>query len=113
MRELLDQAQVIEGRLDEVVPLEPAAMPDRVVVQWDKEDCADLGIIKIDLLGLGMMAVLEESIDRIREAYGRDVTGFLTTAVAFGVLSPGEQRSADVLADRVCAMVYRLRQRCQ
>ena len=42
-----------------MVPLEPASMPGRVVVQWDKEDCADMGIIKVDLLGLGMMAVLE------------------------------------------------------
>jgi error-prone DNA polymerase len=53
---------VARGALDEVVPLEPATMPGRVVIQWDKEDCADLGIIKIDLLGLGMMAALEDSI---------------------------------------------------
>jgi error-prone DNA polymerase len=52
--------------LDEIVPLEPASMPGRVVVQWDKEDCADLGIIKIDLLGLGMLAVLEQAIPMIR-----------------------------------------------
>ena len=51
---------ICQGQLNSVVPLEPAAMPGRVVVQWDKEDCADLGIIKVDLLGLGMMAVLEE-----------------------------------------------------
>jgi error-prone DNA polymerase len=51
-----------QGRLDEIVPLEPASMPGRVVVQWDKDDCADLGIIKVDLLGLGMMAVLEEAV---------------------------------------------------
>jgi error-prone DNA polymerase len=53
---------VCQGRLDDVVPLEPAAMPGRVVVQWDKDDCADLGIVKVDLLGLGMMAALEEAI---------------------------------------------------
>ncbi|GIW41366.1 MAG: error-prone DNA polymerase [Candidatus Binatia bacterium] len=58
------------GRLDEVVPLEPAAMPGRVVVQWDKDDCADLGIIKVDLLGLGMMAVLQDSIALVREHEG-------------------------------------------
>ena len=52
---------ICQGQLDSVVPLEPASMPGRVVVQWDKEDCADLGIIKVDLLGLGMMAVLEDS----------------------------------------------------
>src|SRR5438128_4976941 len=57
---------IARGRLDEIVPLEPASRPDRVVVQWDKEDCADLGIIKIDLLGLGMMAVLEQAIPLVR-----------------------------------------------
>jgi error-prone DNA polymerase len=50
------------GGLDAIVPLEPATMPGRVVVQWDKDDCEDLGIIKVDLLGLGMMAVMEDTI---------------------------------------------------
>ena len=53
---------IAAGRLDEVVPLEPASMADRVIIQWDKEDVADLGIVKIDLLGLGMMAALEEAV---------------------------------------------------
>jgi error-prone DNA polymerase len=61
------------SRLDDIVPLEPAAMPGRVVVQWDKDDCADLGLIKIDLLGLGMMAVLEDAIPLVREHDGVDV----------------------------------------
>jgi error-prone DNA polymerase len=56
---------VAAGRLDEVVPLEPASMPGRVVVQWDKDDCADLGIVKVDLLGLGMLAAIEEAIPMI------------------------------------------------
>ncbi len=60
---------ICEGRLDSVVPLEPASMPGRVVVQWDKEDCADMGIIKVDLLGLGMMAVLKDSLELIRNHY--------------------------------------------
>ena len=64
---------ICQGQLDSVVPLEPASMPGRVVVQWDKEDCADLGLIKVDLLGLGMMAVLEESIKLIRESYHEKV----------------------------------------
>jgi len=64
---------ICQGQLDSVVPLEPAAMPGRVVVQWDKEDCADLGIIKVDLLGLGMMAALEESIQIIHDDYGEEV----------------------------------------
>jgi len=64
---------ICQGQLDSVVPLEPASMPGRVVVQWDKEDCADLRIIKVDLLGLGMMAVLEDSITLIRNHYGEEV----------------------------------------
>jgi error-prone DNA polymerase len=64
---------VCQGQLDSVVPLEPATMPGRVVVQWDKDDCADLGLIKVDLLGLGMMAVLKDSIELIRDHYGEDI----------------------------------------
>jgi error-prone DNA polymerase len=56
---------VCQGRLDSCVPLEPATMPGRVVVQWDKDDCADMGIVKVDLLGLGMMAVLQETFELI------------------------------------------------
>ena len=52
---------IAAGRLDEIVPIQPAAMPGRAIIQWDKDDVGDLGIVKIDLLGLGMMAVLEEA----------------------------------------------------
>ncbi|HEX7181050.1 MAG TPA: error-prone DNA polymerase, partial [Thermoanaerobaculia bacterium] len=64
---------IAAGRLDEVVPLEPASMPGRVVVQWDKDDCADLGIIKVDLLGLGMLNALEEMVPTIRAHEGVNV----------------------------------------
>jgi error-prone DNA polymerase len=53
---------ICQGQLDAVVPLENASMPGRVVVQWDKDDCADMGIVKVDLLGLGMMAVLQDTL---------------------------------------------------
>ncbi|WP_395715735.1 DNA polymerase III subunit alpha [Prosthecobacter sp.] len=58
--------------LDKIVPLEPASMPGRVVVQWDKDDCEDLGIIKVDLLGLGMMAAIEKTLE-VSAARGRPV----------------------------------------
>ena len=64
---------ICQGKLDCVVPLERASMPGRTVVQWDKEDCADLGIIKVDLLGLGMMAVLKDCIELIPRHYGESV----------------------------------------
>jgi error-prone DNA polymerase len=59
---------VCQGELDSVVPLEPASMPGRVVIQWDKDDCADMGIVKVDLLGLGMMAVLQDAIELVNTA---------------------------------------------
>jgi error-prone DNA polymerase len=58
---------VCQGRLDEIVPLENATMPGRVVVQWDKDDCADMGLVKVDLLGLGMMAVLQDALALIND----------------------------------------------
>ena len=56
---------ICQGELDSVVPLEPASMPGRVVIQWDKDDCADMGIVKVDLLGLGMMAALQDAIELV------------------------------------------------
>jgi len=64
---------ICQGQLNCVVPLERASMPGRTVVQWDKEDCADLGIIKVDLLGLGMMAVLKDCLELIPQHYGESI----------------------------------------
>jgi error-prone DNA polymerase len=64
---------ICAGMLNHVVPIERASMPGRTVVQWDKEDCADLGLIKVDLLGLGMMAVLKDSLELIPRHYGKQV----------------------------------------
>ncbi|MEO8056224.1 MAG: error-prone DNA polymerase [Acidobacteriota bacterium] len=64
---------VAMGRLSEVVPLEPAAMEGRVVIQWDKDDCADLGIVKVDLLGLGMLGAIERTIPMIEAHEGEKV----------------------------------------
>ncbi len=66
---------VCQGDLSSVVPLENASMPGRVIVQWDKEDCADMGIIKVDLLGLGMMAVLQDTLTLINTGIGDQGTG--------------------------------------
>ena len=64
---------ICAGMLNRVVPIERASMPGRTVIQWDKEDCADMGLIKVDLLGLGMMAALKESIELIPRHYGKQV----------------------------------------
>ncbi len=61
---------ICQGHLDACVPLENASMPGRIVVQWDKDDCADMGIVKVDLLGLGMMAVLQDAITLVNGVKG-------------------------------------------
>jgi len=64
---------ICQGALDKVVPLERASMVGRTVVQWDKEDCANLHIIKVDLLGLGMMAVLKDCLTLVPQHYGESI----------------------------------------
>jgi error-prone DNA polymerase len=64
---------ICAGMLNRVVPIERASMPGRTVIQWDKEDCADLGLIKVDLLGLGMMAVLKDSIELVPRHYKDEI----------------------------------------
>ncbi|MBI3782917.1 MAG: error-prone DNA polymerase, partial [Deltaproteobacteria bacterium] len=96
---------IAAGRLDTVVPMENASMPGRVVVQWDKDDCADLGIIKVDLLGLGMMAVLEETIPLIREHEGVDVD--------LAHLPPDDPKTYDMLRKADTIGVFQVESRAQ
>ncbi|MBA3831833.1 MAG: error-prone DNA polymerase [Chthoniobacterales bacterium] len=58
---------ICQDKLSSFVPLENASMPGRVVAQWDKDDCEDLGIVKVDLLGLGMMSVMQDTFTLCRE----------------------------------------------
>src|SRR5690242_15467912 len=61
---------ICAGLLNRVLPSPRASLLGRVVIQWDKDDCADLGLIKVDLLGLGMLAALEEALPLVREREG-------------------------------------------
>jgi error-prone DNA polymerase len=62
---------IISSRpLVELVPLEPAAMPGRVLCQWDKDGCDDAGFIKIDFLALGMLSLVEDAVDIIADRHG-------------------------------------------
>ena len=58
---------ICQNKLSSFMPLENASMPGRVVAQWDKDDCEDLGIVKVDLLGLGMMSVMQDAFELCRE----------------------------------------------
>ena len=59
--------------LCELVPVENAAMDDRTVIQWDKDDLEELGLLKVDVLGLGMLSAIRKSFDLIREFRGREL----------------------------------------
>jgi error-prone DNA polymerase len=93
------------GRLDDVVPLEPASMPGRVVIQWDKDDCADLGIIKVDLLGLGMLQVLQDAVPLIRQHEG--------VAIDLAHLPPDDPKVYDMLRRADTVGVFQIESRAQ
>ena len=57
----------------EVCPVEWARMADRSVLQWDKDDCAAAGLVKFDMLGLGMLTVLHAAVDHVRAFHGVEV----------------------------------------
>jgi len=87
--------------LDALVPLEPASMAGRVVVQWDKDDVEDVGLIKIDVLGLRTLGLVAECVERVAES---DTEGLPTTVPAFLDAIPGDDpatwemlRSADAI----------------
>jgi error-prone DNA polymerase len=66
---------ICQNKLSSFVPLENASMPGRVVAQWDKDDCEDLGIVKVDLLGLGMMSVMQDALELCRQRERPDRPG--------------------------------------
>ncbi|MTI18327.1 error-prone DNA polymerase [Rhodobacteraceae bacterium RKSG542] len=63
---------ITRGRLDELVPIQNAAMEDRTVIEWDKDDLDALGILKIDVLALGMLSALRKALDMLEQHYDID-----------------------------------------
>jgi error-prone DNA polymerase len=96
---------VSQGALDSVVPLEPASMPDRVVIQWDKDDCAEMGVVKVDLLGLGMMAVLQDAIALINTS--------LPEPVELAHIPPDDPEVYDLLQKADTIGVFQVESRAQ
>ena len=62
---------ITRGRLDEMVPIANAAMDDRTTIEWDKNDLDALGIMKVDVLGLGMLTCIRKAFTLLRQHYGR------------------------------------------
>ncbi|MEM9061237.1 MAG: error-prone DNA polymerase [Pseudomonadota bacterium] len=65
---------ITAGRLDELCPIENAAMDDRTVIEWDKDDIDALGILKVDVLALGMLTCIRKAFDLLRSHCGEDYT---------------------------------------
>ncbi|MEZ5714233.1 MAG: error-prone DNA polymerase [Paracoccaceae bacterium] len=65
---------ITKGRLDELAPIENAAMEDRTIIEWDKDDIDTLGILKVDVLGLGMLSCIRKAFDLMRDHEGRDLS---------------------------------------
>ncbi len=99
----------------EVVPVEWARMEDRSVLQWDKDDCAATGLVKFDLLGLGMLTALHECVDLVREHEGVDVdlAQLEQDPAVYDMLCQGDSVGVFQVESRAqMATLPRLRPRC-
>ncbi|MEZ9069984.1 error-prone DNA polymerase [Vibrio splendidus] len=65
---------ISSGPLYELVPIENAAMHDRTIIQWDKDDLETLGLLKVDVLALGMLSAIRKCFDLIKRIHGRSLT---------------------------------------
>jgi error-prone DNA polymerase len=104
---------VCQGSLDSVVPLEPASMPGRVVIQWDKDDCADMGIVKVDLLGLGMMAVLQDAITVVNASRAGLKTGDHESRFELAHIPPDDPAVYELLQKADTVGVFQVESRAQ
>jgi error-prone DNA polymerase len=95
---------ICQNKLSSFVPLENASMPGRVVAQWDKDDCEDLGIVKVDLLGLGMMSVMQDAFELCRER-GRPLD--------LAHISKDDEKTFDIMQHADTIGVFQIESRAQ
>jgi error-prone DNA polymerase len=107
---------ISNGPLSELVPVENATMEDRTVIQWEKNDLEDLGLLKVDVLGLGMLTAIRRSFDLIREYDGREYTLATVPAedpVVYDMICDGDTMGVFQIESRAqMAMLPRLKPRC-
>jgi error-prone DNA polymerase len=104
---------ICQGQLDSVVPLENASMPGRVVLQWDKDDCADMGLVKVDLLGLGMMAVLQDAITLVNSGSLEPTAHSAEPIVDLAHLPPDDPAVYKMLQEADTIGVFQVESRAQ
>ncbi len=102
--------------LYELVPIENATMPERTVIQWEKSDLEDMGLLKVDVLGLGMLTAIRRSFDLIRDFDGRDYTLASVPAedpLVYDMICAGDTMGVFQIESRAqMAMLPRLKPRC-
>ena len=107
---------VSNSPLSELAPVENAAMDDRTVIQWEKNDLEDLGLLKVDVLGLGMLTAIRRSFDLIRRFDGRAYTLATVPAedpMVYDMICEGDTMGAFQIESRAqMAMLPRLKPRC-
>ncbi len=107
---------ISDAPLYELVPIENAAMPDRTVIQWEKNDLEYLGLLKVDVLGLGMLTAIRRSFDLIRDFDGRDYTLATIPAedpLVYDMICDADTMGVFQIESRAqMAMLPRLKPRC-
>jgi error-prone DNA polymerase len=107
---------ISNGPMSELVPIENAAMEERTVIQWEKNDLEDLGLLKVDVLGLGMLTAIRRSFDLIRDFDGREYTLASVPAedpVVYDMICRGDTMGVFQIESRAqMAMLPRLKPRC-
>jgi len=96
---------ISEGPLEELVPIENASMPERTVVQWDKDDLNDLGLLKVDLLGLGMLTALKRAFELVK--------GYRGKTYSLGDLPPEDEKVYDMICRADTIGVFQIESRAQ
>jgi error-prone DNA polymerase len=107
---------ISDAPLHELVPVENATMPDRTVIQWEKNDLEDLGLLKVDVLGLGMLTAIRRSFDLVRDFDGREYTLATVPAedpIVYDMICDGDTMGVFQIESRAqMTMLPRLRPRC-
>ena len=107
---------ISDAPLHELVPIENATMPDRTVIQWGKDDLEEMGLLKVDVLGLGMLTAIRRSFDLIRDFDGSEYTLASVPAedpLVYDMICDGDTMGVFQIESRAqMAMLPRLKPRC-
>jgi len=107
---------ITRGRLDHLCPISPAAMEGRTVIEWDKDDLDALGLLKVDILALGMLSCIRRAFDLLRQHYNRPLTLASTPpedTATYNMLCEGRSVGVFQVESRAqMAMLPRLQPRC-